>query len=106
MSTNAQDAAKDVALAALTNLIRLMAAELVAGRHRDDFGLLERAVRDRLAETATPACSSEVAVAGLQLAGRCIEQALAQVRAQSADLGGAAEPEPVEGGEAPKKSLH
>lgn len=74
---------RDVALAALTNLIRLMGAELVAGRHRDDLDLFEKAVRDRLGSAPAPACSLDVAEAGLQLAGRCIEQALAQVRAQA-----------------------
>ncbi|MCJ2132666.1 hypothetical protein MKK69_01040 [Methylobacterium sp. J-026] len=74
---------KDVALAALTNMIRLMGAELVAGRHRDDLGLFMRAVQDRLAASPTPACSPDVAEAGLQVAARCIEQALVQVRAQA-----------------------
>lgn len=90
---------RDVALAALTNLIRLMGAELVAGRHRDDINLFEAAVRDRLGSTALPACSLEVAEAGLQLAGRCIEQALAQVRAQA----NAAQDQ---AGEPTKTSLH
>lgn len=74
---------RDVALAALTNLIRLMGAELVAGRHRDDLDLFEKAVRDRLGSAPTPACTPDVAEAGLLLAGHCIEQALAQVRAQA-----------------------
>ena len=39
---------KDIAIAALTNLVRLMGAELVAGRHRDDLATVEQAVRDRI----------------------------------------------------------
>lgn len=80
--------AKDVALAALTNLVRLMGAELVVGRHRDDLGLVERSMRDRIASTAVAACPPETAEAGLQLAARCIEQALAHIRSQAHALDG------------------
>lgn len=97
---------RDVALAALTNLIRLIGAELVAGRHRDDVGQFERAVWDRIATSPTPDCSFEIAEAGLQLAGRCIEQALAQVRAQAEATADADAQNPVDAGQSPKPSLH
>jgi len=83
---------KDVALAILTNMIRLMGAELVAGRHRDDVAILERAVREKLAATTVPVSASQSAEAGLEIATRCIEQALAQIHAQ-ADEAHAAEVE-------------
>lgn len=98
--------ARDVALATLTNMIRLMGAELVAGRHRDDLGQFERAVRGKLGSASTPACSTEVAEAGLQLAGRCIEEALAQVRAQAVAAANADGQEQTRAGQASKPSLH
>jgi len=83
-----------------------MGTELVAGRHRDDIDLFEQAVRGKLASTPTPACSLEVAEAGLQLAGRCIEQALAQVRAQALSKAEADEQEPTMTARPTKTKLH
>lgn len=74
--------AKDVALAALTNLVRLMGAELVAGRHRDDIDVFERAVRTKIG-TPIDGCAPDVTQSGLALAATHVEQALAQIRAQA-----------------------
>lgn len=74
---------KDVALAALTNLVRLMGAELVVGRHRDHLGLVERSMREKIAASSVEACPPEIAEAGLELATRCIEQALTLIRSQA-----------------------
>ena len=74
--------AKDVALAALANLVRLMGAELVAGRHRDDIDVLERAVRTKII-TPIDGCSPDVTQSGLALAAAHVERALAQIRAQA-----------------------
>ena len=56
---------RDVALTALANLIRLMGAELAAGRHRDDIDLFEKAVRSWLGSTPALARSLGFAEAGL-----------------------------------------
>lgn len=74
---------KDVALAALANLIRLMGAELVVGRHRDDLGVFEQAVRGKVGAVALNGCAPEVTETGLALATLYIEQALAHIRLQS-----------------------
>jgi len=75
---------KDVALAALTNLVRLMGAELVAGKHRDDVGFLEQAVRSKMGTLTVDGCAPEVAEAGLALAKTHAESALIQIRSQAA----------------------
>lgn len=75
---------KDVALAALTNLVRLMGAELVVGKHRDNVGLLEQAVRRKIGTLTVDGCAPEVAEIGLALAKAHVELALAQVRTQAA----------------------
>jgi hypothetical protein len=77
---------KDVALAALTNLIRLMGAELVAGRHRDDLNQLERAVRAKIGALTVVGCPVSVADTGIALAKSHVERALTQIRAQVTDL--------------------
>ncbi|MCJ2017995.1 hypothetical protein MKK84_11250 [Methylobacterium sp. E-065] len=74
--------AKDVALAALTNLVRLMGAELVAGRHRDDIDVFERAVRTKII-TPVDGSPPDVTQSGLTLAAAHVERALAQIRAQA-----------------------
>ena len=56
-----------VAIAALANLVRLLCAELVAGRHRDDIELLENAVRAKL-NISVPGASANDLAAGLRLA--------------------------------------
>lgn len=76
---------KDIAIAALTNLVRLMGAELVAGRHRDDLATFEQAVRDRIGAVNVVGCPPEVADAGLALARSHAEQALTQIRTQAAE---------------------
>lgn len=86
---------KDVALAALTNLIRLMGAELVAGRHRDDVGRVEQAVRSKIVAVTVLGCPAAVADEGVALARSHVERALIEIRAQSvvahaADLASAA----------------
>lgn len=75
---------KDVALGALTNLLRLMGAELVAGRHRDDVGQLELAVRAKIEAVTVVGCPPEVAKAGLALARSHVERAITQIRTQAA----------------------
>lgn len=98
---------KDVALAALTNLVRLMGAELVVGRHRDDLSLVEQSMREKIAATSVTTCPPEIAEAGLQLAARCIEQAVTLIRsqavAQAAD--GTSAPAAVQPDE-PETTLH
>ncbi|MCJ2134013.1 hypothetical protein MKK69_08030 [Methylobacterium sp. J-026] len=74
---------KDVALAALTNLIRLMGAELVAGRHRDDIAVFERAVRAKVGAVEIADCPTETVRAGLALASAQVEQALERIRRQA-----------------------
>lgn len=74
----------DVALAALTNLVRLMGVELVAGKHRDDVGLFEQAVRGKIGTLTVNGCAPEIAETGLALARAHAELALAQVRTQAA----------------------
>lgn len=76
---------KDVALAALTNLVRLMGAELVVGRHRDDVSLLEQAVRAKIGAVTVQGCPAEVADEGVALARSHVERALTQIRAQVAE---------------------
>lgn len=73
---------RDVTLAALGNLIRLMGAELVAGQHRDDIERFERAVRAKLRDIRVADCAPETVAAGLDEADALVEAALAQVRDQ------------------------
>ena len=82
MAETARDA-KDVALATLSNLIRFMGVELVAGSHRDDLFLFERAMRTKVGAVTINGCSTEVAEAGLVEARSHVEQALAMIRAQA-----------------------
>lgn len=74
---------KDVALAAMTHLVRLMGAELVAGRHRDDLNQLEEAVRNKVGAVTVVGCKPAVVEAGLALARTHVEQALIQIRTQT-----------------------
>ena len=101
---------KDVALVALTNLIRLMGAELVAGCHRDDVDLLERAVRAKVGDVTVVGGSAELAGAGIALARSHVERALAQIRVQAdeartTDLKKAALLDPAGAIDAPKLIL-
>lgn len=74
---------KDVALAALANLMRLMGAELVAGRHRDDLTVFEQAMRAKVGAIQLAGCPPETVQAGLALASAQVEQILAQIRQQA-----------------------
>lgn len=74
---------KDVALAALANLMRLMGAELVAGRHRDDIAVFEQAMRTKVGALQIAGCPPETVQAGLALAAAQVEQILAQIRRQA-----------------------
>lgn len=74
---------RDVAIAALTNLIRLMGAELVAGTHRDDISRFEQAMRAKVGAVVVEGCTPENADAGVALARAHIERVLTQVRSQA-----------------------
>lgn len=74
---------RDVAIAALTNMIRLMGAELVAGRHRDDLAVFEEAVRRKAEAFTIDGFDPAVLEAGLELARSQIELALASVELQA-----------------------
>jgi len=68
-----------VAVAALLKLIKLLGAELVAGRHRDDIELFEKCVREKL--YAHPhGVSAEATAAGVALAHSWIEPILRDLR--------------------------
>ncbi|MDR3571122.1 MAG: hypothetical protein P4L81_02905 [Candidatus Pacebacteria bacterium] len=74
-----------VAIAALANLVRLLCAELVAGRHRDDIELLENAVRAKL-NISVPGASANDLAAGLRLAHEILGPILARVREQALEV--------------------
>jgi len=76
--------AKDVALEALANLIRLMGAELTAGRHRDDLDIFETALRRKLQGFAPAGRSPSSAEVGRALASKYVDEALTIIRAQVA----------------------
>ncbi|MFG1421602.1 hypothetical protein [Roseixanthobacter liquoris] len=76
------DAVTKVTLAALLNLIRLMGAELVAGKHRDDVDHLERALRAKL-NFVREGVDKDDAEAGLALAHQLLTPVLRQIRAQA-----------------------
>ncbi|WP_336488101.1 hypothetical protein [Methylobacterium nigriterrae] len=78
------DDAHSVALISLTNMVRLLSAELVAGTHRDDVRRLEQAIRAKVGRIDTTAFTPEAADKGLAEARMLIEQVLTQVRAQAA----------------------
>ena len=75
--------AKDVALGALANLLRLMGAELVIGRHRDDLDQLAQAMRAKIGAVTVTGCPPAVVDAGLALARAHVERALTQIRSQA-----------------------
>jgi hypothetical protein len=70
-----------VALASLVKLVRLIGAELVAGRHRDDIDLFEKCVREKL-HANVEGVSSEATAAGVALAHSLIEPVLRSLRLQ------------------------
>ncbi|OYZ89116.1 MAG: hypothetical protein B7X99_20375 [Rhizobiales bacterium 17-65-6] len=89
------DAVTKVTLAALLNLIRLLGAELVAGKHRDDVDHLERALRAKL-NFVRDGVDKDDAEAGLALAHQLLTPVLRQIRAQANLAGGEAPPMPRE----------
>lgn len=70
-----------VALASLTRMISLLAAELVVGIHHDDIDLLESAIRAKLF-AAVEGVSPEATAAGIALAHRLVEPVLRDLRAR------------------------
>ncbi len=70
-----------VALASLTKMVALLAAELVVGIHRDDIDLLENAIRLKLF-ASVDGVSPEATAAGIALAHRLIEPVLRDLRAR------------------------
>lgn len=89
------DAVTKVTLAALLNLIRLMGAELVAGKHRDDVDHLEGALRAKL-NFVREGVDKDDAEAGLALAHQLLTPVLRQIRDQARRAGGEAQPVPCE----------
>ncbi|WP_188609418.1 hypothetical protein [Chelatococcus reniformis] len=73
-----------VTVNALANMVRLLAAELVAGHHRDDMDLLEQAMRAKLANIDRTPFTPEAFDKGLAQSRQVIEHVLAHVRAQAA----------------------
>jgi hypothetical protein len=71
--------AAEVALAALTKMVSLLAAELVVGQHNDDFEQLEAAVRAKLF-AAVEGVSPEATAAGISLAHRLVNPVLRDLR--------------------------
>ncbi|MFG1396020.1 hypothetical protein [Roseixanthobacter pseudopolyaromaticivorans] len=76
------DAVTKVTLAALLNLIRLLGAELVAGKHRDDVDHLELALRAKL-NFVREGVDKTDAEAGIALAHQLLTPVLRQIRAQA-----------------------
>jgi hypothetical protein len=82
--TKPSNDAQLVTINALANMVRLLAAELVAGSHRDDIDQLEHAVRAKLANIDRAAFTPEAFDKGMASSRDVVEQVLAHVRAQSA----------------------
>jgi hypothetical protein len=73
-----------VAVAALLHLIRLMGAELVAGRHRDDVEVLVRAIETKLRSVQLPDDTPEGDVSGgMLLANKLLEPIFEDLRLRS-----------------------
>ena len=68
-----------VALAALTKMVSLLAAELVVGQHNDDIDVLEGAVRAKLF-ASVDGVSPESTAAGISLAHRMVNPVLRDLR--------------------------
>lgn len=68
-----------VALAALTKMVSLLAAELVVGQHSDDMDVLEFAMRAKLFATIDGA-SPETTAAGISLAHSLVNPVLKDLR--------------------------
>lgn len=68
-----------VALAALTKMVSLLAAELVVGQHHDDMDALEAAMRAKLF-ASVEGISPEATAAGISLAHRLVNPVLRDLR--------------------------
>jgi hypothetical protein len=75
-----------VTLSALLNIIRLLGNELVAGRHRDDVELVERAIRTKLNKVSVANVSPEALMAGLAQAHSLISPTLNAMRKAAAEV--------------------
>ncbi len=71
--------AATVALAALTKMVSLLAAELVVGQHSDDMDALEFAMRAKLFATID-GVSPETTAAGISLAHTLVNPVLKDLR--------------------------
>ena len=89
-----------IAIATLTKMVSLLAAELVVGTHHDDIDLIEACVRKKL-YASVEGIASEPTAAGVALAHQLIEPVLrdlrARVRAQRALATPPVEPEKTPG---------
>ena len=93
MSRPTPDDDVKVTLAALLHLVRLLSAELVAGKHREDINRVESAIRAKVNQIAVQGVSAEAVARGLAYAHELLEPVLANVRAQAASAN-AAKPSP------------
>ncbi len=89
-----------VAIASLTKMISLLAAELVVGSHHDDIDLIESCVRAKLFASVEGIAAGPTA-AGVALAHRLVEPVLRDLRSRVAARQASAAP-----GEAEAKSAH
>src|SRR3954471_13345034 len=83
MSRPAPDDDVKVTLAALLHLVRLLSAELVAGKHREDINLVESAIRAKVNQIAVQGVSAEAVARGLAYAHELLGPVLSNVRAQA-----------------------
>ena len=70
-----------VAIASLTKMVSLLAAELVVGMHSDDINLIETCVRTKLF-ASVEGIGAEPTAAGVALAHRLVEPVLRDLRAR------------------------
>jgi hypothetical protein len=86
-----------VAIASLTKMVSLLAAELVVGMHHDDIDLIESCMRQKLF-ASVEGIAAEPTAAGVALAHQLIEPILRDLRARveaRAAAEAAAAPAPV-----------
>ncbi len=72
-----------VAIASLTKMVSLLAAELVVGTHHDDIDLIESCVRAKLF-ASVEGIAAEPTAAGVALAHRLVEPVLRDLRSRVA----------------------
>ncbi len=70
-----------IAIASLTKMVSLLAAELVVGAHNDDINVIESCVRAKLF-ASVDGISAERTAAGVALAHRLVEPVLRDLRAR------------------------